>query len=241
MKKLTLAIAAVLLLGLWPMAGAQMMMHNYNYNYMRNRDTTTGNSGTRQGYSGPGYMMGQGYRGQYGMGPGMMNNGYMGYGYGMMNNGYMGYGMMNMYNMMNGMYGYNGNISMQMPMMPYYMIVNSLPGMQNQLSLTNDESNKLIQLQSNFLKREVDYRADLDRNLQKLSNMTKNDSSPDAIKKQLELCESSRVMIQSDVYDTAMKMRDLLNTSQRQQFDRLTSQYMNMFSNNIISSNSNNN
>ena len=166
----------------------------------------------------------------------MMGRGNMGYGMGngmMMNRRYMGYGMMNMRNMngmMNGMYLYHGNMmSSQMTVMPYFMIVNSLPGMQDQLSLTNEQSDKLIQLQSDFLKREIDYNADLSRNLQKLKTLLKERSSSDNIKKQLEACESSKVLIQSDVYDTALKMRSVLNKDQQQQFDNLVSQYMSMY------------
>ena len=99
MKKITLVIAAVLLVSIWPIAGAQMMMHNY----IMNTDTT-GNSGMGNGY---GHMMGRGNMG-YGMGYGMMNRGSMGYG------------------MMNGMYLYHGNMmSSQMTVMPYFMIINS--------------------------------------------------------------------------------------------------------------------
>ncbi len=212
MKKLTLVFTAVLLIGIWPLAGAQMM-----HNYMMNQDTT-GNYGM-----GRGSMMGHGYMGQ-GMGYGMMNRGAMGYG--MMNSGNMG----NRYNMMNGMSLYHGNMMMtQMPMMPYFMIVNTLPGMQDQLSLTNEQSDKLIQLQSDFLKREIDAKADFNRNVRKLKSLLKEKTSSDVVKKQLELCESSGILIQSDVYDTAMKMRGVLNKDQQQKFDNLISQYMSMY------------
>jgi hypothetical protein len=202
MKKLALVFAAVLFIGIWPLAGAQMM-----HNYMMNQDTT----------------------GNYGMGRGsMMGHGYMGQGmrYGMMNRGNMG----NMYNMMNGMSLYHGNMMMmQMPMMPYFMIVNTIAGMQDQLSLTNEQSDKLIQLQSDFLKREIDAKADLNRNVRKLKSLLKEKTSSDVVKKQLELCESSGIIIQSDVYDTAMKMRNVLNKDQQQKFDNLISQYMSMY------------
>lgn len=198
----------MLLMGLSPLASAQMNTSNKD---------TTGN-----------YNMH--YMHMYGkhMGHGMMNDYYCNYGM----NGACNYGMMNrrgMHGMMMGQMNFHHrNMSMPGPMKPYVMIIHSLPDMQKQLSLTSDQTDKLIQLQSDFLKRKIDNKADIKRDMMKLNTLLKGNASSDAVKKQLEACENSKIMIWTDAYDTAMKMKNVLNKTQQQKFDKMVSQCKNM-------------
>ena len=77
---------------------------------------------------------------------GMMQGYRMG-NYGMMSGGMMGQGMMN------GSYGYM--MQGTMPMWLYERMVTMLPQMQAELSLTSDQTNKLIDLQSAYQKKKL--------------------------------------------------------------------------------------
>ena len=72
-----------------------------------------------------------------------------------------------------------------MPMQKYMMMINMLPDLKNKLSLSQMQFEKLIDLQSDFKKRQVDYTAQLKKNRMKLQEMLENDASPEEIRKQM--------------------------------------------------------
>ena len=193
MKKIIAIFSTVLFISV---SSFGQMMHGNMYQ----QDTT------KQGYM----MHYQRMMNQYGMGN-MMNN-RMGPGM-MMDGSYMGRHMM-MGGMMNRMYNRMGNNSQQMPMQKYQMLVNNIPSMQQQLNLTSDQADQLIDLRSDYLKKKIDWQASLQKERMKLNELLKTNASADAVQKQIEACTAIKTTIKVEAYKTVMAMKKVLNSDQ---------------------------
>jgi Spy/CpxP family protein refolding chaperone len=147
--------------------------------------------------------------------------------YGMMSGGMMGPGMM------------NGNYSHMMmsgtlPMWRYERVVTMLPQMQSQLSLTSDQTEKLIDLKTAYQKKEVDLQALRQKRQLKLQSLLRNNASPEAVQKQLQSCTDVGINIGIAAYKTVQQMESVLNNSQQKQFQDWmmnSMQYGNMYNN----------
>lgn len=131
--------------------------------------------------------------------------------YGMMSGGMMGQGMM------------NGNYSSMMmggtlPMWRYERMVSVLPGMQSQLSLTSDQTEKLIDLKTAYQKKEVDLSALQQKQQLKLQSLLQNNASPEAVRKQLQSCTDVSIDLGLDAYETVQQMKSVLTDSQQKEF-----------------------
>ena len=159
------------------------------------------------GYTANAQMMGQNYNQnqQWGM---------------MMNRGGMMQGMMG-----NGMYSMNGQMMGQnMPMWRYGMMINRLPDMQQQLSLNDDQVGQLIDLQTNFKKQQIDYRAELQKQQMQLQNLLNDNASATKVKNQLEACSETRINMKLAAYENFAKMKAVLNDDQKEQIDNMMMQ-----------------
>ncbi|HYW95101.1 MAG TPA: hypothetical protein VE870_05910 [Bacteroidales bacterium] len=145
----------------------------------------------------PGCMMGK-------TGPRMMDNSYM--------------GMMHR-NMMSNMSGgfHQGMTANMMPMQKYMMMVNMMPAMQQKFSLTDDQVSKLIDMRTDFKKKQVDYQASLAKERMKLSALLKENGSPGDIHEHLQKCSGIRTDMQVAAYETYMNMKGVLNNDQKEQ------------------------
>ncbi len=152
--------------------------------------------------------------------PGTMGYNHMGYN----NMGYMMYG--NNYGMMNGQYG-NMMYGQMMPMRQYMFMVNMMPQMQDQLGLTTEQSNKLIDLQTAYMKQIVDLQADLSKKQMTLEELLENNAPADQVKVQLESCAQTRTELDIAAYQSGSKMRNVLNDSQKKTLDNLLVQCFN--------------
>jgi len=148
------------------------------------------------------YGMDNNMMNQYGMRPGMMMDG-----------SYMGNQMM-MGGMMNHMYNMMGNNSQQMPMQKYQMLVNDLPSMQQQLNLTSDQANQLIDMRSDYLKKKIDWQASLQKERMKLNELLESNASANAVQQQIEACTSIKTTMKVEAYKTGMAMKKILNSDQ---------------------------
>ncbi len=200
----TLQIIAVLLIASVPALDAQVMMHR----------------GLMQDSTRSQYM--QGYRGMGSMTmPGCMY---------MMQGNMMGRGMMHqgMTGRMNrGMMGGRGMMGAQMPLRKYMMMVNLMPSMDQKLSLTDDQVSQLLDMQTNFKKQQVDFRADMARQRMKMQNLMKSDASAAQLREQLQQCSDIRINMQVAAYETYHKMKDVLNDNQKDQLNRMMMRQMN--------------
>ena len=104
-------------------------------------------------------------------------------------------------------------------LMPYIMLVKKLPAMQQELALTDDQVSKLADLQATFEKQKADIKSDLIKKELKLKNLLKSNASPEEINKQLTACAASRINLAVAAYDTAGKMKSVLNDSQKKKLE----------------------
>lgn len=118
----------------------------------------------------------------------------------------MSNGMMNGYynGMMGGMWRYQRMISM-------------LPQMQSQFTLTNEQDQQLLDLQTAYRKKQIDLQATQQKRQLELQSLLNDNASPQAVKKQLESCAEINIELTTNAYTTAQQMRNVLNESQQKQ------------------------
>lgn len=117
-----------------------------------------------------------------------------------------------------------GNMMMQdMPMRKYRMMVNMLPNMQNQLSLSQEQVETLIDLQTDFRKQQIDYQARLSKNRMKLKSLLDDNASADNIRQELEACSEIQTSMKLTAYEAANEMKNELTEEQRTQLMDLMS------------------
>jgi hypothetical protein len=200
MKKLVIILILIFTGGLFTISDAQR--------------TGSMMGGSMMADSSHGTTMQYGRRHQGVMNGNMMGNGY-GYGMGNMM-GHMGYGMNGMMNST----GY-GNMMLSAGLLSESIwIVNRAPEMQQQLSLTDDQVTRLIDLQTSEVKQIVDLKADLSKKQMKLKRLIDANSSSKDVGAQLTVCATSSADIGLSYYETANKMKAVLNDSQERSLDQ---------------------
>lgn len=141
---------------------------------------------------------------------GMMMQGNRTGNYGMMSGEMMGQGMM------------NGNYSHMMggtlPMWRYERMVAMLPRMQSQLSLTSDQTEKLIDLKAAYQKKEVDLSTLQQKRQLKLESLLQGNATAEAVRKQLQSCTDVSIDMGVEAYKTVQQMESVLNDSQQKEF-----------------------
>ena len=131
--------------------------------------------------------------------------------------------MMQKSSMMQGMMG-NGMcpmceqmMSLNVPMKKYGMMVNRLPNMQEQLSLIDQKVETLIDLQTEFKKQQIDYKAELRKKQMKLKGLLADNASASQVKNQMQACSKTKINMKVAAYETAGKMKAVLNSDQKEQ------------------------
>lgn len=137
----------------------------------------------------------------------------------MQKNAMMQDGMMQRGGMMN-----NGTCPMcgqmmnqDMPMQKYGMMVNQLPNMQQQLSLTDAQVDQLYDLQAGFKKQQIDLQSELRKKQMKLKSLLADNASASQVKSQMKDCADTKINMGIAAYETAGKMKALLNSDQKEQ------------------------
>jgi Spy/CpxP family protein refolding chaperone len=168
-----------------------------------------------------------GVHNRQGMG-GMMMPGCMAY---MGQNRMQGYRMMGNYG--HSMYGRNMGGGMNpvrnsmMPLHNYLRMVEMLPEMQQKLSLSEDQQEKLIDLHTAFKKEQAELQGQLAKQTLELKSMLKDDLSAEALKTQLQKCSDIRVNMQVEGYKAFDSMKNILNENQKMQLSSLMDHRMN--------------
>lgn len=131
----------------------------------------------------------------------------------MMQKGGMMQGMME-----NGMCPMCGQMMDQdMPMRKYGMMVNHMPQMQEQLSLSDEQVERLLDFQAEFKKQQIDYQSELRNKQMKLKDLLADNASASQVKEQMESCSETKINMQMAAYEMADKMKAVLNSDQKEQ------------------------
>ncbi len=119
--------------------------------------------------------------------------------------------------MQRGMMPMHGNRMMQdMPMQRYMMMVKMLPKMHAKLSLSSEQTKELIDMKAAFEKQQVDMNTEMTERHNALKDLLKKEASVSEVEAQLQNCSQARVKMHVAAYETAMKMRKVLNEEQRE-------------------------
>lgn len=111
-----------------------------------------------------------------------------------------------------------------MPMQKYGMMVNKLPTMQQQLSLTDEQVDQLYDLQTDFKKQQIDYQAELRKKQMKLKGLLNDMAPAGEIKIQMKNCADTKINMKVAAYETAAKMKAVLTKAQKEQMKNMMMQ-----------------
>jgi hypothetical protein len=111
------------------------------------------------------------------------------------------------------------SLSPEKQLMHYVLLVKKLPGMQQELNLTDDQVSKLIDLQAVYAKQKIDLKADLTKKELKLKSLLQSNATSKEISDQLSACAAVRICIATSAYETANKMKSMLNDSQKKKLN----------------------
>ena len=104
-------------------------------------------------------------------------------------------------------------------------LINRLLNLQQQLSLDNNQVEKIFGLQTEFRKQQIDFQSDLRKDQLKLNNLTRETASADQLKEQLEAISKTRIDQKIAVYETASKMKAILTDDQKEKLGSNAFQY----------------
>ena len=116
-----------------------------------------------------------------------------------------------------------GMMGQQMPMKKYMMTVNMLPQMQSKLSLSQEQTEKLIDLQTAFKKKQVEFKGDMAKKRMELQNLLDQNASVNEVRSQVEKCTNIHVNMMVAAYETANKMKSVLSDTQKEQLKNMMS------------------
>ena len=122
-------------------------------------------------------------------------------------------------------------MNQNMPMQKYGMMVNRLPNMQQQLSLTDNQVEQLYDLQTGFKKQQIDYQSELRKKQMKLKSLLDDMAPANQIEKQLQDCADTKISMGVTAYETAGKMKAVLNNDQKEQLKNRMMQHGSMMQN----------
>lgn len=117
---------------------------------------------------------------------------------------------------------------MAKPMKKYKMMVHMLPRMQAQLSLSQEQTGELIDLQANFQKKQVDYKAQLAKKKMKVQGLLDKEAAADEVKDQLKACADIKVEMHAAAYETALEMKGVLDDAQIKKMEDFVMQHGDM-------------
>ncbi|NDP22847.1 MAG: hypothetical protein GZ091_17475 [Paludibacter sp.] len=103
-----------------------------------------------------------------------------------------------------------------MPMKKYGMMVNHLPNMKQQLSLNDKQVDQLYDLQAEFKKQQIDFQSELRKKQMKLKNLLDEMAPANQVEKQMKDCADTKVRMKVVAYETAGKMKAVLNNDQKE-------------------------
>jgi Spy/CpxP family protein refolding chaperone len=130
--------------------------------------------------------------------------------------------------MRGGMGAMHGGMMSSSPMQSSMIMVNLLPEMQKQLSLSEDQAEELIGMRSEFKKQQVDYQAEMTKQNRKLQALIDNGAAAGEVRKQMKACADIRIDMHSAAYETEQKMKAVLTDEQQEQLDAIMEEHDDM-------------
>ena len=107
-------------------------------------------------------------------------------------------------------------MNQNMPMEKYMMMVNQLPNMQQQLSLSDMQMEQLNDLQAGFKKQQIDFQSELQKKQAKLKSLLDDMAPVNQVEKQMQECANTKINMGLAAYETAGKMKAVLNNDQQE-------------------------
>lgn len=147
-------------------------------------------------------------------------------GYGMMDRGMRPGSMCSMCGMMgrSGMHkGMMGRGMMGNRMSHFMKVIYHLPGMETRLEFTQDQTSRLKELQSEFLKNKADWKAEIEKKHIDLDNQLENEADSSQIRKTLEAISKVKIDKKVSGYETALQMISVLQPEQKKMLKNLCS------------------
>jgi hypothetical protein len=130
-----------------------------------------------------------------------------------------------MMGMMYPMYGnMTGTYYWEMPMMRVMGVVGLLPDLKDELSLSESQTHKLLDIQSEYRKQLVDYQSDLVKKRMTLNELITENAPSGEVREQLQACAEINTSMRVAAYETAENMKAELDEGQREQLDDIISQ-----------------
>ncbi len=114
-----------------------------------------------------------------------------------------------------------------MPMKKYMMITQCLPNMAEQLSLNDDQVEKIVNMQIAYQKEKLDSKAQLMKRRLKMKNLLDQNADADELKEIMEECSKIKIDMKLAAYKAANKMLNVLTDQQKENLEEMMSQCMN--------------
>ena len=95
-------------------------------------------------------------------------------------------------------------------------VISHAPEMKEELSLSSDKAKKLSEMQTEFKKRKIDRKANMQKMMIDLRNMKKDKASADELRNAMNKMHSMKTDMCLDLYETANKMLNELSEEQKQ-------------------------
>ncbi len=131
--------------------------------------------------------------------------------------------------MMHGSMGaMHGKMMSSNPMQSSMIMINLLPEMEKQLSLSEDQTNELIGMRSEFKKQQVDYQAEMTKQNRKLQKLIDSAAPVDEVKNQLREGADVRIDMHTAAYKTEQEMKAVLTDEQKEQLEVIMEEHDDM-------------
>jgi hypothetical protein len=128
----------------------------------------------------------------------------------------MGGNMMQSGMMQNMMQGGMGMMNQNMPIKKYMMLINKLPGMSAALSLTDSQTKQLTKMKTDFMKSKIDHQSAIAKKKIDVETLLEDNAPSSEIRSAMEEIANSKIDMHIAAYETANKMKGVLNAEQKE-------------------------
>lgn len=119
-------------------------------------------------------------------------------------------------NMMHGGMQGMGMMNQNKPMKKYMMLIQKLPNMGAALNLTDQQTKNLMSMQTDFMKKKIDFQADIAKQRIDMQNLLSNEASSSEVRSAMQKIANVKIDMHVNVYEIANKMKGVLNAQQKQ-------------------------
>ena len=124
------------------------------------------------------------------------------------------------------MQGYHGP-SYPVVMKPYLFIVNQIPELRLELSLSDKEYEELVDLRTEYLQKKDGMQGELSKMNEQLHSELMNNAGDKTVKEQLVSISGTKTGILMAAYSTVEKMKNVMNSDQQKKLNHMISGMLN--------------